>query len=525
MIVAVHLAAVSNMAYGQQFRQPALPGGSVLQDNQFNNQDSFSRTPAARTPSPLSQADRTPLGLAPSGAPQQDQRKGFAPPKSDGGLRTVPVRPRGNGSGISGGPYQPDELQGRTGEMERILEQIRSGNFEGNTGVGKARGQIIRRRYDNGKDQIVRHVKQDEDGNYFNHGPWRYYNRRGEQIASGQFANGAMDGTWERWHQANSGGLFSTQPFSQFQGPFLSTATFSEGELNGVWVITDRARRKIVEVSYQNGKRDGTAIWWFPEAKKMRVVNFKKGELNGPFFEWNEQQQLVHNEEFIQGRKVIQQTTSYRPQQKSAEEWYLDAKIELDGEDDWWLAEPAEFKQSGEKFQQGPSFAWYSNGQRKMAGQYWEGVRVGDFLWWHENGQRALAGRYEEGVKVGGWTWWHENGVKSIEGVYDSDQTIGKWTWWDEEGQVSNREDYGDGDDSTGELVEPFKEIQAPNPFGLKTDEVEEIDTDPDEIDLDEMGNDGNEIDLNPPDDVEILEEIRPDVTPDDQFMYEDVDL
>ena len=553
MILAAQLAFGGSVAFGQQFRQPSVPGGSGFQTDQFNGLNNNSQI-----------VNPNSLGPAPSQLPQSNQHQDFVPRKSEGGLGTIPVRPRGN-NGRGSGPYRPDLLEGRTGEQERILEQIRSGNFESNggIGIGQARGaQIIRQRYDNGKDQLVRHVAQDSDGNYFNHGPWRLYNRRGEQVASGQFADGAMDGTWERWHQSNSGGMFSTQPFSQFQGPFLSTATFTEGKLNGVWVITDRARRKIVEVSYQNGKREGSAIWWFPEAKKMRVINFKNGELDGPLFEWNAQQQLVRNEEYIRGHKVIRQTTSYRPQQKSAEAYYLDAKIELDGDDSWWDAEPADYEQSGERFQHGPSFAWYSNGQRKMVGQFREDTRVGDFLWWHENGQRALAGRYEDGVKVGGWTWWHDNGVKSIEGAYDSDKPVGQWTWWDEDGQVSNRDEYGDGDDSTGELIgpsekiEPFEKIEPSNPFDEGDPEIyEETDEAPPEFgdsspEIDdsspefddsssEFGDSSPEIDpspydtdeapsginIAPPADVEGMEEIRPDVVPDDSYPVNDVNL
>ena len=446
-MTAMLLLAQSTCA--QEFRQPNINLGDSAE---FGNQDL--------------------LSLAPASPPQQQQRahQNFVPGRTDGGLELGPVKPRGK---AGNGPtlLRPDFSTGRSGEQERIIDQIRSGNFDnGSNGIERRRGsQIVRQRYENGRDQLVRHVMQDEDGNYFNHGPWRLYNRRGEVVASGQFANGAMDGTWERWHQSNSSGMFSTEPFTRFQGPFLSNATFSNGKLNGVWVITDQSRRKIVEVPYVNGKRNGTAIWWFPENRKMRVINFKEGILDGPLFEWDAQQKLVRNEEFIRGHKVVLQTTAYRPQQKSEENYFLDSKLELDGEDSWWDAEPAQYVESGERFQHGPAFAWYPNGQRKMAGQYREDVRVGSFLWWHDNGQRALAGRYEDGLKTGTWIWWHENGMKSIEGIYDSDQTVGEWTWWDEQGQVANREDYGDGSDSTGELINPF-DGNSPSADGAEDD-------------------------------------------------------
>ncbi len=438
------LGASPPLAWGQQFRPPQLPGSAA--DPLQNRQNPVRGRPIdARVP----------------GQPSS----GFVPAPTDGGFGLVPVQPRSDSiQGQTVDPRRPVYPEGRTPADEQLLSRIRSGNFEGpilDDGSGSG-PQTIRQRYPDGKTQLMRQVIQDEDGNFYNHGPWQLYNRRGELMASGQFIEGLMDGTWERWHSLDSSGMFRTQPFPQFDPPFVSQATFSEGKLDGVWVILDRHQRKIVEVPYQAGRRNGAATWWYPNSERMRVINFKDGLLDGPLMEWDDRQQLTRNDEYIEGRKLIRETSYFRPRQKSAEKFYLDSTMVLDGDDNWWAAQPAEYRQEGDRVQHGPTLAWHANGQRKMTGQYQNDVRVGSFFWWHENGTRALSGQYRQGDKTGTWTWWHVNGIKSIEGTYENDEPVGVWTWWNEEGQVVDQEEFGEGGGSSDVLVRPSQSDPPP---------------------------------------------------------------
>lgn len=402
---------------------------------------------------------------------QASNQDGFVPRDGGDSLGLVPVQPR-NGQ-LPGQAVDmlttPEGSGGRSQRDQRLLNQIREGNFEDAVpGLDPAENgpMTIRQRYPDGKDQLIRQVIQDENGNYVNHGPWRLYNQRRELVARGQFDNGLMDGTWERWHPANSGGMFSKEPFTKFEGPFISTATFSDGKLDGVWIISDRNARKILEVPYRDGKRHGPATWYYPNSQRLRTVNFRNGFLDGPLMEWDEQNRIVRNDEYINGQKVVRVTSFFAPNQLKSETYYLDGKLELGGEDSWWDGEPAEYVNDGIRVQHGPTVAWHANGQRKMAGQYKDDQRVGLFVWWHENGTRALAGRYQDGLKTGTWTWWHKNGMKSIEGEYKRDEPVGQWTWWNAGGEVEYREDFGQGRDSTGDLPDPIDD-------GVSTDSTD----------------------------------------------------
>ena len=302
-------------------------------------------------------------------------------------------------------------------------------------------------------------MAQDAAGNYYNDGAWRVYSRGGDVIAEGQFKKNKMVGQWRRYHSSSSGGLFSTAPFNKYEGRFLSVAQFENGKLNGTWTIYDQNNQKVFEVTYSKGKRDGVAIWWFPTATKMREASFDKGLLDGKVLEWDEQGKLTRRDEFIRGQRVVRQVSRYRPNRPSEEQFYLDSKMVLDGEDQWWEAKPAPFSTVGQKIQQGPIRRWYENGQPKMRGQYNDDQRVGTFKWWHSNGGQKLEAAYKKGQKSDMWTWWHENGMKSIQGEYESNQAIGVWTWWDEDGNVTRQENFDkrnrEEDNSMGELTEP----------------------------------------------------------------------
>lgn len=464
LVAALAYFAVMASVDGQQFRSPIVPDGNPY----------IAEAPGTIIQGVFQQAGR----------PQQSVDP-FVPRTGKGGLGLTPVRPRVGKLGASGiQDFEPDYSSGRSGDQERIIDQIRSGNFDSKTeNTGSTGPQIIRQRYEDGKDQLVRHVIQDENGNYRNHGPWTLYNRQGEAVATGQFLNGLMDGTWERWHAANSSPMFQNKPFTEFQQPFVSNATFKNGKLDGAWVISDRGRRKVVEVPYRNGKRHGTATWWYPNSERMRVINFTDGALDGPMLEWNTKTELVRNDEFIDGQKVIRTRTMYRPKQPSSEAYYLDAELSLEGQDNWWDAEPAEYIRIGDRVQHGPTFAWHENGLRKMVGQYQNDTRVGKFVWWHKNGQKALEGRYENGAKVGTWKWWHENGMKAIEGSYANNQASGEWTWWDKRGNITERDDFGDG--ASDVLIKPKADDSDNDPDSSPEQQKQE--TDPPESGFDEL--------------------------------------
>ena len=151
----------------------------------------------------------------------------------------------------------------------------------------EAQTEVIKERFPDGSVRIERNVTQDAEGNYLNHGPWKMWDENGNLVAQGDYANGNRTGVWVRWYRnVAEADLLSKIPYQQFLGPFISQATFENGQLNGLWTIYDNRMRKISQWAFADGKRHGISNWWYANGRKMREVQFREGRLDGQFLEW-----------------------------------------------------------------------------------------------------------------------------------------------------------------------------------------------------------------------------------------------
>jgi hypothetical protein len=167
---------------------------------------------------------------------------------------------------------------------------------------------------------------------------------------------------------------------------------------------------------------------------------------------------LTSKEYYHEGRKVVRNTSFYRPKVPREEAFFLDVKLEQDGYDNWWEAKPAPYAASGQRIQAGQARAWYANHQLQYQGQFRSNKPVGQFYWWHENGNRSTVGQFDrDGNRVGRWIWWHQNGMKQIEGVYRDGRPVGSWRSWDEDGQLIKNKDY----DTDREAVDPIEKVES----------------------------------------------------------------
>ena len=304
-----------------------------------------------------------------------------------------------------------------------------------------SRLETIKQRYPDGKVQILRHVNQDADGNFVNQGSWKWKSRSGRILADGNYEDGLMDGLWRRLHPADSPGIFREAIFRQARGPFLSVATYKKGKLHGTWTIFTAQRIKLFEMQYEEGQRHGTATWWSPNGGVTRVVHFEKGLIDGEIIEYDQYQRPKKVAEYKKGQRVYSKVTWHRKDRKETEEWYLGPKLVLEHEDNWWDAQPADYVSTGQEYREGPSRAWFDNGQLQAEGFFKDGMRDGTFQLWHANGQKRLVAHFNEDREVAVWRWWHPNGIKSIEGKYQDGLPAGEWVWWNQKGSVERRGD------------------------------------------------------------------------------------
>jgi len=301
--------------------------------------------------------------------------------------------------------------------------------------------ELVKERYPNGSVKVEREVTQDREGSYVLHGIYRQYDERGALICEGTHEQGEATGTWKRYYAAGSAPLFATSPYKEFQAPFISQASFVNGQLDGKWTITDLKQRKISEIEFADGQRHGKAAWYYPNGTLLSQATYEKGRVHGDVMKWGADASLLAKETYTHGRKLAPKVEYYDGEHKRSEILYLHAPLVVKTFDNFSTASLAVFEQRGADEKYGPFRIWHQNGQLARQGEFRYNLPVGKTTWFYSNGQKQMEGDYVDGKQDGTWTWWHQNGLKQISGEYRDGVAVGMWSWWKEDGKLANRSD------------------------------------------------------------------------------------
>ena len=314
------------------------------------------------------------------------------------------------------------------------------------TGADEPEGgtEVIRERFTNGQVKVERHVTQDAEGNYYNHGLWTEWDDKQRLVGSGEYRYGKRNGRWLRWYGTTEAPMLTGPLYKDFQAPFVAEATFEDGALHGTWKVFDSKNRKVSEWEFDHGERNGKSVWYFPNGQKRREVDYKQGEIDGEVMEWGPDYKLAVREKYVEGRRLAPQVDNYAPSQKRAEGWILYAKEVTKSNYDFWngVATIQVVSTEGANQRDGLWTWWHKNGQKQMEGRYEADLPTGKFTWWYPNGQKELQGDYVNGKQQGKFTWWHPSGQKQLEGAYVAGVLSGKWTRWNVDGRVVEVGDY-----------------------------------------------------------------------------------
>jgi antitoxin component YwqK of YwqJK toxin-antitoxin module len=323
--------------------------------------------------------------------------------------------------------------------------------------------ELVRERYNDGAIHIERQTTLDRDGNYVNHGSWKMFSPNGNVLAEGQYHFGRRVGLWTRWHNANDSKLFSEMPFKEFKAPFMSQVNFTDGVMDGEWIITDANDRKVCQISLKDGQRNGLAITWLPSGSTYRQGTYENGLPVGDLLQVNKKTGKVERTAtYSEGRKVVSKTEYYPGEkQKKSEALYLSPVATQQSADDFWSARLAKFATEGKNLRHGLAKAWFPNGKLESEGTYQFGKKSGTFTFWHENGQVLATGEYRDDLAEGQWVWWHQNGQRSAFGRYENGQLIGEWRWWNEGGKLTKQHVYDGTESAATEQPEEAIDISS----------------------------------------------------------------
>ena len=307
--------------------------------------------------------------------------------------------------------------------------------------------ELVRERYENGTTRLEREVVLSEAGDFVNHGKYREFSPSGRVVRQGEFNQDKMEGVWQWAFKADDAPLFAGQHEANFQGPFLSQATFRDDKLHGSWTITDRFGHKAIEWNFEDGVRAGRSTWSYPNGHIRRQVEYRDDVEEGKLTEWSPNGQVTRTET-VGGGRLRQQVTWQAPGQKSAEGPRYVARQEVAVTYDWWNG-IVSIEPVGEPIQDamhGVWTFWHPNGQMQMRGEYDRDQPVGKFAWWHANGVKQAEGEYNQGWRIANWTSWHANGRRASRGQYADDVAVGSWTHWADDGSLESVEDLGLGE-------------------------------------------------------------------------------
>ncbi len=254
----------------------------------------------------------------------------------------------------------------------------------------------------------------DAQMNYVNHGPWAWYDERGQVLARGEYRMGKRNGSWVRVHTIDKDTIFALPVYRGFEKPLTSSAMLDDGELNGVWTVTDAKGRKASQCHFDKGKQHGQATWWHPNGQIQRTAYYKDGLIEGELREFNNRGELIVKETYMEGSRLDTDVTNHTKGKKRSERSVLVPVAQQHY--NWFDATVTLDKVERPKVFHGPSVWWHPDGQKEMVGQFERGVPNGTFTWWHANGQEHITGQYADGKQEGKWIWWHANGQKEMEG-------------------------------------------------------------------------------------------------------------
>jgi antitoxin component YwqK of YwqJK toxin-antitoxin module len=245
---------------------------------------------------------------------------------------------------VSNAPAARLSVAGATAKP--ISTDLTAPKMEGKAGDKVVEVEVIKERYPNRAIKIERHVTQDAERNYVNHGTWTMWDPNGTMLGKGEFWNGKRHGKWTRWHinPAVPGDLpegevaedisLSGEEFENFERPFVSEATFVDGKLVGKWTITDAENRLIRSIEFDQDLLNGRAVWYHANGEIRRAAEYKKGVLDGELVEFTEDGDETLRANFVDGRRHAEAVKNYDTGEVLAEGWYLYAREQGDAAHD-----------------------------------------------------------------------------------------------------------------------------------------------------------------------------------------------
>ncbi|MBL7904125.1 MAG: hypothetical protein JNL22_03790 [Bacteroidales bacterium] len=341
----------------------------------------------------------------------------------------------------------------------------------------------------------------------------RFFHPNGKVSSEGMMKNGKPDGYWKTYWES---------------GILKSEGNRKNFELDSIWSFYDETGKITLQIGYLNGKKEGIrrtirqnevveenfsadvkqglTVYYYPDGKIMRTVNFENGFESGMAKEYSPDGTVItliqYRRGFVIDRENINRRDSKGLKQGRWKFFYADGKIKTEGtyrddkkngyfkeyDEKGMLTEVSKFV-NDVKQEETPELVkldvrtdYYPSGKVKTVASYKgeipegirreyaengsvvasyvfkngkmvgegviddEGVKDGPWKEYYETGQLLSEGTYRNGKRTGKWRFYHLNGELEQEGSYNNQgNPDGLWKWFYESKNILREESFFNG--------------------------------------------------------------------------------
>ncbi|MEZ4922362.1 MAG: hypothetical protein R2780_04255 [Crocinitomicaceae bacterium] len=350
-----------------------------------------------------------------------------------------------------------------------------------------------------------------------------FYYSTGEKASEGHFKNGLPDGLWKAYYKNGKtksigykleGQSDSLWKFFNEDGLLTWLYTYQNDKKNGCAQQFDSLGNVIQESFYIDDIKQGEELWFFDDGKIKKKLLFTDGEVDGVALEFNEEGQVITEEEYSNGylrRKEEFNRLDEEGNKTGVWRDYHDngtLKSEVSYKDGKKDGITKEYDKNGKLVDiatmRGDSIAsdpggvviidlykeYHPNGEVKLVGGLNNGMKSGIFreydmegnmiqgyvyqrdtllsegmilaggifdgewVTYYQDGKMKSKGTYTEGKKNGKWVYYFTDGKKEQEGSFKNDVLYAQWTWYYQNGQIRKQEYFNSKGLLEGEQLE-----------------------------------------------------------------------
>jgi len=242
----------------------------------------------------------------------------------------------------------------------------------------------------------------------------------------GRYANGKLDGAWQRHYPG---------------GAIAETGTYAAGQKTGHWKQLSPAGALLGEYDMKAGS--GTEKRWFDDGPLYRERPLRAGALNGTLKVFDHDGIQVIAAEYQYGRLHGSHLVGAKNTMRIEETFKNGVRI---GQRQiwqfWQLAQDENYDAKGKL--DGAFTIWRDKKVPRVQGTYEHGKRIGTWTWFDRGNNKEREGDYAEGKKTGAWFEWFENKLV-FSGSYTDGKPDGEFIYLDRAGNELGRFDIKDG--------------------------------------------------------------------------------